>query len=228
MRRLAISDIHGCDKTFAALLDKVGFSKSDQLYLLGDYVDRGPDSAGVIQRILDLRASGHYVRCLKGNHEQMMIMALRFGQSDMESWKRSGGNSTIASYTQGSGEWYLPDDHISFLASLELSIDFSDYILVHAGLSFDIDDPLQDEGTVLWIRDWYDEIDYEYLKNKIVLHGHTPQPRKTVEEQLKSLNSKQVLNIDAGAALYLNGLGDGHLCAFDMDNKKLIFQACID
>ncbi len=69
MRKLAIGDIHGCNKTFKALLDQINLSKDDELTLLGDYIDRGPDSKGVIDTIINLQSSGYQVRALRGNHD---------------------------------------------------------------------------------------------------------------------------------------------------------------
>ncbi|MCC6412552.1 MAG: metallophosphoesterase, partial [Saprospiraceae bacterium] len=65
MKKYAISDIHGCNKTFLALLENLDFSKADELYLLGDYVDRGPDSKGVFDTIFRLQSEGYKVQCLR-------------------------------------------------------------------------------------------------------------------------------------------------------------------
>ena len=70
MHRFAISDIHGCAKTFEALLDRIALSTQGELYLLGDYLDRGPDSKGVLDLIFRLQREGYAVHCLRGNHEQ--------------------------------------------------------------------------------------------------------------------------------------------------------------
>jgi len=76
MKKYVISDIHGCAKTFKALVDRISFSREDELYLLGDYIDRGPDSKGVIDHIWDLLETGYTVHCLTGNHEQMFLHAI--------------------------------------------------------------------------------------------------------------------------------------------------------
>ena len=72
MNKFAISDIHGCAKNFKALLDRISLSLGDELYLLGDYIDRGPDSKGVIDHVWQLQKTGHTVHCLCGNHEQRL------------------------------------------------------------------------------------------------------------------------------------------------------------
>ena len=77
MKQYAIGDIHGCSKTFKELLDKIGLIEGDELYLLGDYIDRGPDSKGVIDTIFELREKGFKVICLRGNHESMLLDALK-------------------------------------------------------------------------------------------------------------------------------------------------------
>ncbi|MEM9260991.1 MAG: metallophosphoesterase, partial [Bacteroidota bacterium] len=73
MPRYAISDIHGCAATFRTALKTIAFSQKDELFLLGDYIDRGPDSMGVLEHIWTLQATGYEVTCLRGNHEQMLI-----------------------------------------------------------------------------------------------------------------------------------------------------------
>ena len=73
MRKSAFSDIHGCNRTFSALLDQVAPDTGDELYFLGDYIDRGPDTKGVIDRIWGLEQEGLTVHCLLGNHEQMLM-----------------------------------------------------------------------------------------------------------------------------------------------------------
>lgn len=77
MKKYAITDIHGCNKTFQALLDKIAFTTADALYLLGDYIDRGPDSKGVFDTIFNLQETGHSVHCLRGNHEAMFLDSLK-------------------------------------------------------------------------------------------------------------------------------------------------------
>ena len=75
-RRFAVPDIHGCNKTFQALLDRIQLTTNDQLFLLGDYIDRGPDSVGVLDTILRLKEEGYSVFPLRGNHEQMLIESI--------------------------------------------------------------------------------------------------------------------------------------------------------
>ena len=221
MPNFAISDIHGCANTFDALLNKIAFSQSDTLYLLGDYIDRGPKSKAVIDRILQLRSEGYTVHCLRGNHEQMMLDAM----TDYDSrhrWRTAGGLETLDSF----GVAHLseiPAAYLDFLNSLSFCFEVDEYILVHAGLTFLHHSPLEERVGMLWKRSWYYDINYEWLGNRIIVHGHTPQ---TIEEslvQLAQLQDKKYLNIDNGC-VFRNRVKDrslGHLMAFDMTNRAL-------
>ena len=84
-------------KTLQALLHQISFSKKDELYLLGDYIDRGPDSKGVIDYIWELQDLGYKIHCLRGNHEQMMLEAL-YDEENLRFWKHHGGKATLKSF----------------------------------------------------------------------------------------------------------------------------------
>src|SRR5260370_16048070 len=96
-RLLAIGDIHGCSRALDALLLDVKLEPSDQLVTIGDYVDRGPDSRGVLERIIALHASGRLV-ALRGNHELMMLSAHQSSES-LAFWLAVGGQEAIDSYS---------------------------------------------------------------------------------------------------------------------------------
>src|SRR4051794_4584430 len=95
MRTLAIGDIHGCLQALCTLLDAVGLNPDDRVITLGDYVDRGPDSKGVLDRLTELYAAGQLV-ALRGNHDQMMIDVFHGG--DPALWLSCGGPATLRSY----------------------------------------------------------------------------------------------------------------------------------
>jgi serine/threonine protein phosphatase 1 len=222
-RKFAISDIHGCNRAFGELLDKIAFSKSDELYLLGDYIDRGPDSKGVIQCIMDMQAEGYTVRCLRGNHEQMYLDAFK-DTSNLRIWRDNGGTKMLLSYDALSAR-DIPREHYDFMNNLEWYFKVDNYILVHAGLDFNSPEfPFDNKDILIWIRAWHNNIDYGWLGDRYIVHGHTPQKRDEIEAQLTKLPEKRWLDIDAGC--FMNPelkLGYGHLCAFDMTNQELIF-----
>ena len=121
MRRIAISDIHGCIYSFKALLDKLAFSSTDELYLLGDFIDRGHDSKGVIDLLWELQESGHQIHCLRGNHDQMLLDALS-NQEALYNWLRAGGGITLRSF----GATFLeeiPQPYIDFIKELPYYIE---------------------------------------------------------------------------------------------------------
>ena len=226
MRQIAISDIHGCSATFRALLwDKIQLTKADTLYLLGDYVDRGPNSKGVLDFIFELKKRGYQVQCLRGNHEQMMLDAYR-NPMRFDLWYRNGGNTALKSFGALIDVTVIEDKYWDFLESLPYYIELDDYFLVHAGLNFELVDPLQDTKSMIWIRRWYRHLrnkrTKEWLDGRIIIHGHTPTPKQDIKAMYNALDWHPVLNIDAGCFVYHD------LCAYDMTNKKLYFQTNLD
>ncbi len=228
MRKIAISDIHGCNDTFQRLLEKLALVSGDELYLLGDYIDRGPDSKGVIDTILLLQQQGLFVQCLKGNHEQMMLDAVD-GVDDeaMDLWLSNGGIATLESFTVN-GKLVMEDKYLHFLESLESYFEVEEYILVHAGLNFKVPLPLSEEISMLWIRDWYQNLDRSWLGDRIIVHGHTPMPKEDIQTQFKNLEKLPVLDIDGGCVHKGKRRGVGYLVAFDLTNRELYFQDNIE
>ena len=143
--RLVIGDIHGCLVSLETMLGTVKPSREDLVVTLGDYVDRGPDSKGVIDRLLELKETHNYVH-LMGNHEIQMIRALGTKQDrDRFLSGLCGGQDTLDSYG-GSFDDVLPE-HWEFMKSAALYHELEDHILVHAGVAADraVDD--QDRET---------------------------------------------------------------------------------
>ncbi len=228
MRRFAISDIHGCSKTFTALLEKIGLQKNDHLYLLGDYIDRGPDSKGVIDYILDLINNGYNMSSLVGNHEWMLLNA-RFDAKNAETWiSKNGGNTTLYSY----GIYLyneldkLPANHLNYFRSLEYFIELDDYYLVHAGFNFKDEEPFADYEAMIWIRDWQKNIQPKLLNNKKIIHGHSPV---STSQLIKNIDNKKLhaINIDCGC-VYIERSGLGNLCVLNLDDLTFTTQINID
>src|SRR5262245_22201687 len=111
-RLLAIGDIHGCSRALDALLEAVKLTAEDRLIFLGDYVDRGPDSRGVVERVLALHAS-YPVVALRGNHELMMLSA-RSNADSMQFWLAVGGRQALASYSPAGRIDDVPETHWRF------------------------------------------------------------------------------------------------------------------
>ncbi|PHI19131.1 serine/threonine protein phosphatase [Lewinellaceae bacterium SD302] len=198
MPRYAISDIHGCSKTFATLLARLKLQKSDELYLLGDYVDRGPDSVGVIGQIMDLQQRGYNVQCLKGNHEEMTIDAYQ-----RQAYHRHG----------------YSDQHIRWMMNLADYLEIPGYILVHAGLNFAVENPLEDTKEMRWIRYWIEDIDRLWLGDRVIVHGHTPQSYLETRRDVNNVDTVPAICIDAGCAFQARNLG--YLVALDLDTLEV-------
>lgn len=224
MKKFAISDIHGCAASFQALLDLIGFSKADELYLLGDYIDRGPDSKGVIDNIWQLQQAGYHVRCLRGNHEQIMLDA-RHDFRHLSLWLTNGGDRALASF--GAKQIAdIPRKYIEWMDQLPYYFEVDEYILVHAGFRFDMPDPFDEKHAMIWQRNWYHRINQHWLKDRVIVHGHTPSKKEIIQQQLESLDALPALVIDNGCVYNLPGLGN--LIAMDLGNRELYFQPRVD
>ncbi|MEM6722678.1 MAG: metallophosphoesterase family protein [Bacteroidota bacterium] len=224
--RYAITDIHGCAQTFRALVTSgIELTKKDQLFLLGDYIDRGPDSKGVFDFIFELKSEGYQVHCLKGNHEEMMLRSLT-SETQNSHWKRHGGTTTLNSFGVQTVQ-SIPGRYIEFIRSLDHYHLLEDYILVHAGLNFRSSAPLEDTESMLWIRPWDVQVDLEWLAGRIILHGHTPVDQGVIEYQLAHRQEIGLLDLDNGCFRTAEP-GKGQLCAFNLDTQALFFQPNID
>lgn len=172
-RLLAIGDIHGCLEPLRALLARVAPAPDDQLVFLGDYVDRGPDSAGVIEELLALRVQLPHTVFLRGNHEQMLLEVL--AGHDPLTFLFNGGDQTIASY-RARGGWPPPASHVNFLNTLPTRYETAGFVFVHAGLRPGVAVAHQSPDDLLWIRQEFLQSTEDW--GKTVVFGHTP--RETV------------------------------------------------
>ena len=168
-RLLAIGDIHGCLQQLEELLNRVAPTGQDQVVFLGDYVDRGPTSSGVIDCLIEFGRSFPATVFLRGNHEQMFTDYL--DGLDPTAFLFNGGLKTLDSY-HDSGLWPVPQSHRSFLDTLVNCYQTDDYIFVHAGLRPGVPLADQDPGDLLWIRREFINSDYDW--GKTVIYGHTP------------------------------------------------------
>lgn len=208
--RYAISDIHGCPETLRLALKKVNYHPSDELFLLGDYIDRGPDSQGVIDLIRELEAKSDFVVCLRGNHEQMLI--------DYDNTKR---------YLY---EW-MPDPvnyerTLEWMNALPYYHFTPGYILVHAGLNFKGSNPMDDQEAMLWARYWYDEVDRNWLGRRIVVHGHTPDTMLNTKNAVRYMRMNQYVGIDSGCSQVKEGMG--YLTVLNLDSGQGTYVRRVD
>ena len=189
----AIGDIHGSLDKLRSLLaacQQHADGRELQFVFLGDYIDRGPDSAGVVRLMMSLQLElQERLIALKGNHEAWAL-GLLDGTAQVMTWLNNGGGETLASYgAKGIGD--LPRVHLDWMRSLRLSYDDGRRFFVHAGV--DPDRPLdaQDDSVLLWIREPFLTDDRDY--GRLIVHGHTP-----LGGGMPELRSNR-LNIDTGA-----------------------------
>lgn len=209
IRIYAIGDVHGRADLLTALFDRIDADiQSNPIgqpvqVMLGDYIDRGPQSRQVLDLII-ARKRQHKMLCLKGNHE---IIAAQFlnDPSELSVWKRVGGITTLLSYgisppardddmeanTRAAEAFRqaLPESHRKFIQGLALTFVCGDFFFVHAGVRPGIALPQQRQDDLLWIRE--DFLLHEEDFGKIVVHGHTPVLQPDVRPNR--------INIDTGA-----------------------------
>jgi len=174
MMTYAIGDIHGCLDPLRELLARIEQhhgGADHRLVFLGDYIDRGPDSAGVIKTVQDLqRREPANVICLMGNHEELMIKAHEDSLL-VVAWLEFGGRATLASFGIEDPE-DLPHDVLRWASALPTVLEDARRYYVHAGVRPGVPAPDPDIKSRLWIREPFLSADYDFGKH--VVHGHTP------------------------------------------------------
>jgi serine/threonine protein phosphatase 1 len=205
LRVYVVGDVHGCSDRLRAMHREIASDLAErpvasvQIVHLGDYVDRGPDSAGVVETLLQpfpLGASGPgpLVVNLMGNHEEMMLMALANADTAPQ-WLANGGDASLASWgvalRSRARQWAeaVPERHLAFLRGLPLLHGAGGYVFVHAGLRPEVPLARQSRLDMLWIRQPF--LSFEGNLPAVVVHGHTPKREPVVR--------RNRIGIDTGA-----------------------------
>ena len=231
-KRWVIPDIHGCVKTLQTLIEElIRPSRWDELYFLGDYIDRGPDSKGVIDYIMGLQKEKYNITALRGNHEEFVLELHdaevnsrfawfhRFADKKYRSWMDIGGRDTLRSFNISELR-DIPTEYIDWMKNLDYFVKMDDVILVHAGLNFEIDDPFSDRETMLWTREY--NIIPEKIGNRKIIHGHVPVNLELMDMAVKN-QSLRYINLDNGP--YIQGKsGFGNLVALELDSMETMIQ----
>lgn len=228
MPTYAVGDLHGCKQTFKQLLRKIKLKKEDNLVLLGDYIDRGPDSKGVFDLIFDYQDKGYQVRYIRGNHEQILLDAVMGDADEHLRFLSAGGKATLKSFGVKRAD-QIPKRYLQFMIDLPYYLEIGPYIFVHGGLNFDHKNPLKAEEDMLWMRYWYDKINHKWLGKRWIIHGHTPVPLFETQAQVDDLKKGkgQVVNLDNGC-VYPQRPHLGQLTAIDLERCALISVDCMD
>lgn len=223
-RTFVIADIHGCCRTFRHLLSAViRLEMEDTLYLLGDYIDRGPDSKGVIDTVLELHAYGYDVRPIRGNHEQMLLASIYAPTyENLSEWLENGGYATLKSYGVNHPEEL--GQHVHVLYSFPSYRITDSHIFVHAGLDFTLDDPLSYHGEMAMFSKRGGDVVEAKLNGRVLVSGHTPLPLYAIRKSLQTSH----IRLDNGC-VYGDALPEmGNLVALELESGELFVQEKID
>jgi serine/threonine protein phosphatase 1 len=219
MRRFAIADIHGCSKTFRKLINEnIKLRQEDTLFILGDFINKGPDSKGVLDMTMELEEKGFAVKCLRGNHDQMLIDPDAY----RERWLHDDDlKATLLSFKVKRPEEIGPA-YKYFLEELPYYIETEGYILVHAGINFEATNPWADYDAMLNTR--FTKYNALLAQGKKILHGHTPIPVSDIQHIVE--HNMQVLNIDGGCSKLEDGYR--HLVALNLDTLQIHKERNVD
>jgi len=206
-RLYCVGDVHGRADLLGEIIDFIARDSQDapgrtHTILLGDYVDRGPDSAGVLERLSADEFPTEFTALL-GNHDRMLLDFLERA-TVLETWRRHGALETLGSYdvplagvmrggkyeeAQAALRGNMPERHLSFLRARPLVAQSGDYYFCHAGVRPDVPLEEQKETDLLWIRRPF--LDFQGSFGKIVVHGHTRVARPDIRPNR--------INVDTGA-----------------------------
>jgi len=227
-RRIAIGDIHGCYHTFESLVeDTICLKQEDQLFLLGDYIARGPRNREVLDYIIELQKEGFQIYPLMGNHEYFVLRDVKFCE-------RSKNSDRIRDYIESKDLLNLDNcvenKYLNFIQNLPYYYELDNFILVHAGLDFEEENPLTDKMSMIYARNYV--VDREKINGKIIIHGHTPINLSEIQDQIRNHKKIGRINLDNGCVYkqyeVKKGKDLGRLCALNLDNMELIITENID
>jgi serine/threonine protein phosphatase 1 len=235
-KRWVIPDTHGCVKTVEALFANiVKPSRYDEIWFLGDYIDRGPDSRGVIDFIRRLQGDQYNLTALKGNHEDMAVGLYDaessrnggwlnlFNRRNQSAWLEMGGRETLKSFGVHNAK-DLPADYIEWMRALPYYVNLEEFVLVHAGLNFKNEDPYVDKLSMLWLREY--DIKPEKIGFRRIIHGHMPVNLELITQ---SVRNKFYKFIDLDNGIYVTGReGYGNLVALELNSMEFVIQDNLD
>lgn len=180
---------------------------SDQLILLGDYVNKGPDSVGTLDYIIELQKNSN-VFCLIGNHDQALLNCLKSNEF-------SEGFENFENVSHHKKEQY-----IQFLESLSYYFILDEFIIVHAGFNFTLANPFLGKEEMLTIREFY--YDSSKAQNKVIIHGHNPYTFSEIKAAVKE--KRKIIPLDNGCVYSGKREDMGRLICLELDEPKLIWE----
>lgn len=210
-QQIVIGDVHGHYEALIKLLEALALGDDDEVYFVGDLIDRGPESARVVDFVIK---QGYH--CLLGNHEQMMLDAVGGGHISpqlLQAWLHSGGYPTLESYNH-----QIPEDHLKWMQRLPLYFDLGDYWIVHAGVDPSLPIVEQGEDQFCWIREGFHQHPEPYFSDKQIITGHTITFTFPNIEPGKIVSGPGWIDIDTGAYHPRSGW----LTALELNQQEVI------
>ncbi len=214
-RRIAIGDIHGCADTFQLLLRKLAIQKEDQLFLLGDLIDKGGRSKEVIDAVLELQKEGYQVFPIKGNHEQAFLDAYHEGFDFFMEYLTTNNTAD-----------FLDDDieaYLTYFSSFEYCYDLGDWLACHSEFL------INERSIYRGMRGMFSRIDFQISEALILekrqITGHFVTRTSQIETSIKNKNN--VIYLDSGC-VYAENEELGYLAAFDLDSEELFLQKNVE
>ncbi|ABS60877.1 metallophosphoesterase family protein [Fervidobacterium nodosum] len=205
----AIGDIHGCLNALETLINEISPTPNDKLVFLGDYIDRGPDSKGVVDFLIELSKRTDCI-FLRGNHEQMLLDVIDNGD-DTYLWVINGATATWRSYGNLQNLLYN-DEHLEFFRNTQYYFIEDKYLFVHGGVRPNIPIEKQDKRDLIWIREEF--ISKKHNTGYIVIFGHTPFEDVFIGEDK--------IGIDTGCVY------GGKLTAYNLTLSKKVEVECLN
>jgi serine/threonine protein phosphatase 1 len=210
-------------------------SRSDKIFFLGDYIDRGPDSKGVIDYITELQDDEYDIVTIRGNHEDYLLrtfenetqqknfLGITYRNHLKKEWFKYGGKETLKSFgVQDVRE--IPDNYIQWMRGLKYFVELDSFILVHAGMNFVLDDPFEDKHAMMWIKEF--KVIPEKVNYKKVIHGHVPVSLEFIE-LMRTSGKFGFIDLDNGVYMPEKD-GFGNLVALELTSMELKVQPNYD
>lgn len=215
-KRWVVGDIHGCYKTFLSLLDKIRLTADDQLFLLGDFINKGHNSLKVLKEIIEFKGA---VFPLLGNHDKMFLDYYQDPTPDKLEILRKLNLSDLLD-----AETSTQEQMARFIQSLPYYYISGDVILVHAGFNFDADDIFSDTEAMIMIKAF--SYDPKKASGLSIVHGHYPTPLEQIQKSIDG--HSKVIPLDNGCVYQGNLQGTGNLLGLELNAMKLVVQPNVD
>ncbi len=220
-RTIVVGDIHGCSDTLRKLLESsCNISSKDRIIFLGDLMDKGLKSKETLDFVLELIANGNKVDIIRGNHEQMFLDSINSPQA-LKKWFRNGGKETLDSF-EVYNPGFIDEVYIELINSTVPYLLVNDFVITHAGLNFDISNPLHDTLKMQTIRNAY--CDTSKIDERRLIVGHTPYDIDKIINSLKN----DLIYLDGGCVYNKKVQGLGNLVALELNEMELFYIKNID